>query len=256
MNQETTAAAEAAATEATAAKLDVTSFHFKATKDVKVVPTGKDEAGNYVFDEAGQALVKSGWKYVADDKGVAKGWKRPSVDVVLPQVTEEDVINALDKGGQVKQFLFSITNDQFYNAARAKINALLGDNILATISADVIKTFDLTLESIASAYLEEAAASRATGIAKEVWDDFMLDYVTVMTRELPENGEEKIKNAAEHLKLRFAKCRSNKKMLAKLQGYLALWFTATSRQEEFAKLFQNLDDRAKVLLATDDEDSI
>ena len=234
----------------TAVKATATDFHFKATKDITVKPIGKNEDESPIFDDAGNALIAAGWKFSE------KGWKRPSVSVVLPAVSEEDVINALQQGGQVKQFLFSITNDQFYNAARSKINAVLDGNILAAITADTIRGFNLTLEGIASAYLEEAASARATGIAKEVWDDFFDDYIVVMTRELPQNGEEKIKNAADHLKQRFAKCRSNKKMVAKLQSYLALWYTATSRQDEFSKLFMTLDERAKVLLAADDENSI
>lgn len=244
------AAAEAAAQAAIVAAPDTTSFHFKATKDIETKPVGKDEAGNDVFDDAGKALIAEGWKYTD------KGWKRPSVEVKLPTVTDEDVINAIETGGQVKQFLLSIASDQFYNAARSKINDLISDSKLVKITADTIKAFNLNLESIAAAYLEDAASAKATGIPKEVWEDFVSDYVTVMLRELPANGEEKIKTAAEHLKRRFQACRSNKPMLAKLQGYLALWFAATSRQEEFAKLYKTLDDRAKTLLEADDMDSI
>ena len=229
---------------------ETTSFHFKATKDITVEPVGKDEAGNAVFADDGKALIAEGWKYTE------KGWKRPSVEVLLPSVTEDDVIAALDAGGQVKQFILAITSDQFYNAARNKINDAINENKLVKITADFIKGFNLNLEGIAQAYLEEAASAKATGIAKEVWDDFVSDYVAVMLRELPTNGEEKIKNAAEHLKRRFQACRSNKPMITKLRSYLALWFAATSRQEEFAKLYKTLDDRAQVLLNTDDMDSI
>jgi hypothetical protein len=239
--------------EATAAvaKVATTSFHFKSTQEIKARPIGKNEANENVFDEAGTKLITAGYKY--DDK---KGWKRPSIEVALPSIAKDGIISVLEQGGQGEQFLLAICNDQFYNAARQKINEILTDNQDVTITAATIKGFNLDWTSMAAAYLEAAASAKATGIPKEVWDDFVADYVTVMLRELPQNGEEKIKNAAEHLKLRFTKCRSNKKMLAKLQSYLALWFTATSRQEEFSKLYTTLDERAKALLAADDEDSI
>lgn len=236
------------------AKQPTTGFHFKSTTEIRVAPIGKDEAGNPVFADDGKALLAAGYKY--DEK---KGWKRPSVEVALPTIGEEEVVNILSQGGQGKQFMLAICNDQFYNAARSKINEMLTENPLVTITADTIKGFALNWDSMAAAYLEAAASAKATGIAKEVWDEFVADYITVMARELasaPGMNEEKIKNAADHLKLRFAKCRSNKKMVSKLRDYLALWFAATSRADEFAKLFANIDDRAGVLLAADDEDSI
>lgn len=236
------------------AKPATTGFHFKSTTEIKVRPIGVAEDGAPVFDDEGKALVAAGYKFDAK-----KGWKRPSVEVVLPSVSEEDVVKTLEAGGQGKQFLLAICDEQFYAAARQKINEILTENPIATITAATVEAFNLTWESMAASYLEAAASARATGIPKEVWDEFVADYVAVMSRELasaPNMTEEKIKNAAEHLKLRFAKCRSNKKMLAKLRDYLALWFTATSRSDEFAKLFTTLDERAKVLLAADDEDSI
>lgn len=236
------------------AKLPTTDFHFKSTKEIKVAPQGKDEAGNWVFGDDGKALLAAGYKF--DE---AKGWKRPSVSVALPQVGDDDIVNILSQGGQGKQFLLAICNDQAYNAARAKINAILTETPTAAITAQTIAAFDLSWDMMAAEYLEQAAAARATGISKETWDDFVADYVTVMTRELasaPNMTEEKIKNAADHMKLRFAKCRSNKKMVAKLRDYLAVWFAATSRGDEFSKLYTTLDDRAEVLLNANDEDSI
>lgn len=231
-----------------------TGFHFKSTTEIKVAPIGVDEAGQPVFGDDGKALLAAGYKYDAK-----KGWKRPSVEAVLPTLGEEDIVNILAQGGQGKQFLLAICDEQFYDFARSKINELLTENAMATITAGTVASFGMSWEAMAASYLEAAASARATGIPKEVWDEFMLDYQNVMTRELasaPGMNEEKIKNAAEHLKLRFAKCRSNKKMLSKLRDYLGLWYTATSRADEFAKLFVNLDDRAKTLLAADDEDSI
>lgn len=229
---------------------ETTSFHFKSTKEVKARPVGKNEVGDDAFDEDGNALIAAGWRYTD------KGWKRPSVEVTLPQVSEDDVVNILSAGGQGKQFLLAVCRDQFYSAARGKINDVITDNTLATVTADTVAGFGLNWDSMAADYLSAAESARATGIGKEIWDEFVADYVTTMLRELPQNGEEKIKNAAEHLKLRFTKCRSDKKMVGKLRDYLAIWFGASSRQEEFAKLFKVLDDRAGVLLAIDDSDSI
>lgn len=251
MTDQTNATQAAATVEV---KPATTGFHFKSTTEIKVAPIGKDEAGQPVFGDDGKALLAAGYKY--DEK---KGWKRPSVEAVLPAMDEETLVNILSQGGQGKQFLMAICDEQFYNFARSKINDMLTENPMTAITADVVVGFNMTWEGMAAAYLEAAASARATGIPKEVWDEFMLDYQSVMTRELasaPGMNAEKIKNAAEHLKLRFAKCRSNKKMLSKLRDYLGLWYTATSRADEFAKLFVNLDDRAKTLLAADDEDSI
>jgi hypothetical protein len=248
---QTMEAAAAAQAAAAAAAADTTSFHFKSTKSIAIAPTGKDEAGNFLFDEVGSKMIAEGWKY--DE---AKGWKRPSVDAKLPSLDTHGLLSILEKGGQGAQFLMSIANGQFYEVARSKINDLLNDNSLVVITPETITSFDYDWGSMAAAYLEAEASARATGVSKETYEEFVSDYVEVMLRELPENGEDKIKNAAEHLKLRFQKCRSNKAMVGKLRDYLALWYAATKRQEEFSKLYKTLDDRAAVLLTTNDEDSI
>lgn len=214
------------------------AFHFKSNKDV------------IIATEAEAAFTEAGWKKTD------KGWKRPSVEVELPALEQSDVISILETGGAGLQYLLAVTNEQFYLAARSKLQDLLTANPMAALTAETVAAFNLNWDGMAADFLAAAQETRSTGIPKEVWDDFEADYCTVMLQVMPENGDERIKNAAAHLKARFQKCRSNKVMVKKLQSYLAAWFAATGAQDEFAKVFDTLNNRAETLLNASDEDSI
>lgn len=214
------------------------TFHFKSNKDVPI------------SEDAKAAFEQQGWK------SGEKGWKRPSLNATVSALEEADILHILETGGAGVQFLLAVANEQFYLAARSKIADIIAANPLASITGDTVAGFDLNWDAMAADYLTALQETRSTGIAKEVWDDFENDYVAVMLQQMPQNGEDKIKNAAAHLKARFQKCRSNKVMVKKLQDYLAVWFASTGNQEEFAKVFESLNARAETLLNASDEDSI
>lgn len=214
------------------------SFHFKSNKDV------------IIAEDAKAAFEAAGWK--ATDKG----WKRPSVTASLPELEQADVIEVLEAGGAGTQFLLAVCNEQFYLSARNKLAEIISTNPMSVITPDTIAGFGLEWNGMAAEFLAALQETRSTGIPKEVWDDFEADYVSVMMQEMPANGEERIKNAAAHLKARFAKCRSNKPMVKKLQSYLAVWFAATGSQAEYARVYETLNSRAETLLNASDEDSI
>lgn len=218
-------------------------FHFKSNREIKIA------------DDAIEGFKAAGWKPATKDDKII-GWKRPSISAVLPALEDSDIINILDAGGAGVQFLLAVANEQFYLSARSKIADIISANPLAAVTADTIAGFNLAWDGMAADFLTALNETRSTGIAKEVWDDFEADYISVMMQQMPGNGEEKIKNAAAHLKARFQKCRSNKVMVKKLQDYLAVWFAASANQEEFAKVFEALNNRAEVLLNASDEDSI
>lgn len=244
--------------EVKAAVAPQTSISFKSTKAIEAQPIRNEEGfpeldatGKPTFDEAGTALIAAGFTY-----DLAKGWKRPTITVSLPAVSEEDVIKALQEGGQAKQFLMAIANDAVYNEARNKINALISANPSCIITAATVAEFDISMEAVAAAYMEESNSAKASGISKEMWAEFVLDYIATMEIALPDNPAEKTANAADHLKLRGVKCQSNLKMLTKLQTYLALWYANTARASEFAGIFTSVDKALTTYLGRKAEDSI
>lgn len=214
------------------------TYHFKSNRDIAIA------------DDAKAAFEAQGWKQ-SD-----KGWKRPSVDAVVSALETDDIIGVLEAGGAGVQYMLAVLNDQFYQAGRSKLADIIASNPLAAITPETIAGFNLNWDGMATDFLTALQETRSTGIPKETWDDFEADYVSVMLQQMPENGEDRIKNAAAHLKARFQKCRSNKVMVKKLQSYLSVWFAATGNQEEFAKVFDTLNTRAETLLNAADEDSI
>jgi hypothetical protein len=101
---------------------------------------------------------------------------------------------------------------------------------------------DLDLTKLTIAYLANQPESerRGGGIAKELWDAFEKNYVTVKTQAGKE--AEKASNAAKIFAKKLQPVRTNKKILTFLKGELDSWFQSASKddQEEFSGIYEYL----------------
>lgn len=200
-------------------KTSATMFHFRKEKI-------RDEEGKVIGEKA----------------------KRDSVELALPELEVADLLTIVENGGKELELLLSAANTVFYNHARELVADAIANNDSIVVNQALIDAASISWEKIANL---PPAARTSTGISKETMDAFIEDYCEVMAVVLPNKPAESIKLAATHLAARFNKCRTDKAAVGVLRGYLAQWFAATTNAEDFAQVYEALDNRADTLLNTE-----
>lgn len=189
---------------------------------------------------------KIGFKSVkeVDNEGKPTGvvTKRTEFNLNLPLPTFEGVINALQDEKQ-RAFILDVLADQVYDAARSQV----------TENAEMKSQDELDLSLLTLDYISNVpkAERRGGGIAKETWDEFVKDYVSVMPALL-EKPVENVANAAALFIKRLQPVKTNKAVLNLLKGYLSMWFSNSANAEEFSEVFKFLDEKIDALLKKDD----
>lgn len=196
------------------------AFHFRATA---------------IVDEAGKTIGKSP--------------KPDSVKLNINTLEVEDILSIIEANGNGLELLLEAVNDVIYQEARSVIADAM----------DAKKTVDQALIDANAAALAWAAIAskpkaerRGHGISKEEWEAFAEDYKAVMAVVMADKTPEQIATAATHISKKFTNCRFNKPVIGTLRGYLATWFANTPNKEDFATIYEALDNRAEVLLTADD----
>lgn len=188
---------------------------------------------------------------IRDEAGkvIGKTPKPDSVELTLPTLEVADLLSIIENGGKSLELLLEAVNDVIYQAARQ----VVGDAMDAKKPVDqaLIEAnhANLDWEAIAN---KPKAERRGNGISKEDWEAFAEDYKSVMSMVMVDKSAEQIATAAAHLSKKFANCRFNKQAIVVMRSYLAAWFSATPNKEDFATIYEALDNRAEVLLSTDD----
>lgn len=145
---------------------------------------------------------------------------------------------------RVRQYVMDLVEDSVYGAAREQVNA--NENI----SQDALDEQKLSLSFLANM---PKAERRGAGISKETWDDFKADYIEVMTKET-NKPLDKVTLAAELFVNRLQKVKTLKPVLKALKNELAIWFQKTNNREEFAEVYEFLDEKADTFITADESD--
>lgn len=95
------------------------------------------------------------------------------------------------------------------------------------------------------------AERRGSGIADEIWDGFMADYVEVMQHH--GKTKEKAEMGAKLLRQRFSAVKGNKNLIGALKQNLSTWYANTEKGEDFQTVYELLATKADSYLATDEE---
>lgn len=195
-------------------------FHFRATA---------------IVDEAGKTIGKSP--------------KPDSVKLAINTLDVEDVLSIVEAGGKGVELLLEAINDVIYQEARS----IIADAMEAKKAVDqaLVDANAASLSWLAIAN-KPKAERRGHGISKEEWEAFAVDYKEVMAIVQPDKTAEQIATAATHISKKFTNCRFNKPVIGTLRGYLATWFANTPNKEDFATIYEALDNRAETLLTADD----
>ena len=167
--------------------------------------------------------------------------KRATVELPLPVLSVEGIIEVLEKGGKELELLQEAVAAVIIEIAREFVN----NN--EAVSATNFPYEMLSWETIANL---PQADRRGNGIAKEVWEEFAADYIAIMPA-VASKSKESVELAAKVFLTKFSTCKTNKPVLKLLKDQLALYINNTAQGEQFAACVAFLDNKVTELLATD-----
>lgn len=175
------------------------------------------------------------------------GFKRPTVELRLPVLSVEGIVDILENGNERPkelELLLEVLADSVYNQARTIVN----DN--ESISQENFPLDQVTWSFIANM---PKAERRGGGISKETWEEFAKDYTEVMPGATGKKPEQ-VGLAAKLLTLKFAPVKTQKPVIQMLQSQLGIYVNVSQKVEEFAECIEFLNKKAETLLNMTDED--
>lgn len=173
------------------------------------------------------------------------GNKRATVELNLPVVTIEGIVGILESGDAKQQgLLLSCIEDVITSQARN----ILNDAGNEAMTAETFPLDQCTFEAIANL---PDAEKRGRGIAKEVWEEFAADYLSTMPA-LTGKKQEAIELAVKLFITKYSTIKTNKPVLKKLQGELAIYTNGSPNAEQFSECIKFLNEKAQTLIDTDE----
>lgn len=172
------------------------------------------------------------------------GEKRPTVLLQVPSITLEGLVGALQDEKQ-RSFIIDIINNEIIAAARVQVN----DEQKPVNKQEDLDVGKLLIEALAN---EPKGERVGRGIAKELWEGFAADYISIMPA-IQNKTAEQVGNAAKLFLTKLQACKTNKPVLAVMQKYLDLWFSSTPNADEFQECYSFLADKAETFLNVSDE---
>lgn len=170
------------------------------------------------------------------------GNKRETTELKLPVPSVEGVVAILEDGGKGLDLLLSVIGDAVAGQARA----ILNEN--PAMTAAQFPTEQCVWDFIANM---PEAEKRGRGIAKEVWEEFAVDYLAIMPG-ITGKTEEQVSLAAKLFLNKFQSVKSNKPVLKKLKEQLAVYTNGSPNAENFVDCVKFLDEKADTLLIADE----
>lgn len=163
--------------------------------------------------------------------------KRENFVAELNYLTLEGIMMILadesPAGDKMRDLLLDSVNATIFAQAKEFVDSDEGQNVTGTGDMPHDK---LTWEAIALMPKESRAS---TAIPKELWDAFVLDYVSVMPAAVGVTTEQ-AKAAAATFKAKFVQVKTNKDALGKLLMRLDQWQQASANSDEFSAIYDVL----------------
>lgn len=181
--------------------------------------------------------VTKGFKFnfkkriIKDENNVIIGEiaKKPSIEVNLPVLSIEGIIETLRAGGKEAEVITDAVNFVFYQAARQQLDDVI-ENM--TNPADEVKSSDLNFDKLQLSYLANLPPATRGGasISEEEWNYFFSDYLAVMVAATGKE-ERRIANQVEHFK-KPNRCKANQAVLEVLVDQLSIYITKAANIED------------------------
>jgi len=177
------------------------------------------------------------------------GNKRQTVELKLPVPSIEGIVAILESTDEVsgpkgRELLLAAVADIISSQARN----ILNDEANQAMNAASFPLDQVTFEAIA---LLPDAEKRCRGIAKEVWDEFVKDYISIMPA-ITGKTIEAVSFAAKLLLGKYNSIKTNKPVIAKLKEQLAIYTNNSPQAETFSECVKFLDEKADSLMKLDE----
>lgn len=173
--------------------------------------------------------------------------RRPSFWVTIPVPTWETVTERIngEQGERYRNYILDLIQDQIVGAAKQQV----GDEEREVNGQD-----DLKIDLLSFDYLvnEPASVRRGKGIAKEVWQAFGEDYLTVMPG-LTGKSKDRIANQVKLFTAKFAPVRTQKSVVQKLLSELEVYLAGPSDAESYAEVIEFLVKKGQDLMNMTEE---
>ncbi len=180
---------------------------------------------SYDFDVDVQSRRYTFKKSTDSDTGIET--IREAVEIAVPYPSEIGIATALSEGGLQAQLVREAVNSYVDSQVRALLN---DGNEGYKLNAANFPVDQLSWDFISKL----PKAQRGTGIAKEIWEAFIKDYVEVMpaaaNKELEAIGKQ-----AKIIANKFAMSKTNRPVLEYMIGMLAIYADNSERAEEFVQ---------------------
>lgn len=169
---------------------------------------------------------------IKDESGkeIGRTKKQPSVEVDLPILSADEIIELLATGGKESELIVSAVSDIIYGAARQQFDEVIesfGDNQEKEVNASMLDYDKLTLSYVASI---PASQRGTTAVSEEDWVLFFEDYVAVMVAATGKE-EARIKNHINIFK-KPVKVKANKEVLNVLVDQLDIYLASSANLED------------------------
>ena len=152
---------------------------------------------------------------------------REAVELAVPYPSLVGIVNALGEGGLqaelIREACNSYVNDQ--------VRALLNDGE----EGRKLNAGNFPIEQLSWEFISKLPkAQRGTGIAKEIWEGFIKDYVEVMPAATGKSLEA-IGKQAKVLANKFAQNKTNKQILEYMIGMLGIYANNSPNASDYVK---------------------
>jgi len=163
---------------------------------------------------------------------------RESVELAIPFPSMQGIIAILEKGGKGLDLL----RDAVEGIVTAQARELLYDDLEANAATFPVEK--LSWDFIANMPKAQRGGS---GIAKEVWEDFGADYITVMMEKGGKNLDQATK-AAKLLTTKLSNAKTNIPVLKFLVEQLAVYAENTENLQDYKDCVEFLLEKADTLI--------
>lgn len=181
------------------------------------------------------------FKTVKDkDSGIET--KRPTIELKLPIPSVEGIIAILEAGGKQLELLQNAVEQIVVSQARSILN-----------DSDSMTDKDFPLDQCGWDFIANMpeAEKRGRGIPKELWEEFVTDYISVMPSVTGKSSEQ-VALAAKLFANKFQQVKTNKPVISKLREQLAIYANNSTQAENFSDCIKFLNDKAEALLQADE----
>lgn len=190
-----------------------------------------------------QVEVNFNFRKVTDEV-TGNDFKRPTVKLNIPRPSVEGIKAILENGDSPEgSKALELLLEAVQSVQETRARQILSDSTGESLTAETFPFDELDFTKIANLPKSDR---REAAIPKEVWDDFVRDYISIMPA-LANKTVAKVALAAKVFTKRFniGDVKTDKVALKLLRDQLSIYISNTTRQEEFVDLVDMLDKKAE-----------